>query len=156
MAGSLIGGAQANNQNNRVLAKVDGQSDQQNALIQQLMSGIDRNAYMQQAQGAGDQALGQLSADDASRGLLNSGAHSRVAASTLSDIYQNANAKYQGDRQNAIGMALGARQSLGQAYGQQYNPNPYSGLAPSLSGVGAAGASYLDYLTKNKPPATTG
>lgn len=150
VAGSLIGGARASGQNNQVMGKIDAQNSQQNSLIQQLMSGIDKNAYMAQAGQAGEQAMAQLGADDASKGILSSGAHSRVAAQTLGDIYTNATAKYQADRQNAIGMALGARGNLASSYGQQFNPNPYSGLGPAVSGVGAAGASYLDYLTKSK------
>lgn len=153
-AATAIGsGIAANNRNNAVLGQVNGQNAQQQALIKQLMDGIDKNAYMQQAQGAGQQALGQLSADDASRGLLNSGAHARVGAQTISDIYQQANAKYQTDRQNALGIAMGAHQSLADAYSKQFNPDPYSGVGDAFKGIGTASASYLDYL---KPPAKTG
>ena len=150
VGGSLIGGKMASDRNNQVMGKIDQQNAQQNTLIQQLMSGIDKNAYMAQAGQAGEQAMSQLGADDASKGILSSGAHSRVAAQTLGDIYTNATAKYQSDRQNAMGMALGARGNLASSYGQQFNPNPYSGLGPAVAGVGTAGASYLDYLTKQK------
>ena len=154
VGGSLIGGKMASDSNANVMNKIDGQNAQQNTLIQQLMSGIDKNAYMAQAGQAGEQAMNQLGADDASKGILSSGAHSRIAAQTLGDIYANATAKYQSDRQNAIGMAIGGRSSMSSQYAQQFNPNPYSGLQPAVAGVSSAGATYLDYLEKQKPKAT--
>ena len=80
------------------------------------MAGISPDAYRAQAAQAGETALGQLSANFAQRGMLNSGALTTAGAQTLSRLYTDADARDQQDRMNAIGMALGGQQAIQRQY----------------------------------------
>ena len=136
-------GIQTSNQNNRALAASNAATQQQQALIGQLMAGISPDAYRNQAAEAGQAALGQLSSNFAQRGMLSSGALHTAGAQTLSKLYSDADARYQQDRQNAIGMALNGQASIRGAYDSQVNPSPYGGLGAALGGLGTAAGQYL-------------
>lgn len=147
---ALYSGAQANRRNEQALGQANQATAQQQQLIAQLMGGISPESYRAQAYQDGQSALGQLSSNFAQRGMLSSGALHTAGAQTLSGLYANASAKYQQDRQNAIGMALGGQQAVQRQYGAQINPEPWSGLGAALGGIGTAAGAYLH---NNKPAA---
>lgn len=152
-AATAIGsGINATNRNNQVLGQINGEQNQQQQLLQQMLAGINRGDYMNQAKLDGQEMLGQLAADDGARGMLDSGAHSRLAQSNLAKIYADATSRYDQARQGVYQTAFGAHQQLTDTYGRMFNPDPYSGLGPAVQGISSAGASYLDYLksTPNK------
>lgn len=155
LAGTLYQGHKSEQQNNANLARADQATAAQQQLIGQLMSGINPQAYRDQAAAAGQNALGQLAANFAGRGMLSSGALHTTGAQTLAQLYTDANAKYQQDRINAIGMALGGQQAVQQQWGAHVNPNPYAGLGSALSGIGTAAGQYL-YNQQQKPAQGTG
>lgn len=143
-AATAIGqGIHSSNMNNQAMAASNQATAQQQQLIQNLMAGISPQAYHDQAAQAGQDALSQLSSNFAQRGMLSSGALHTAGAQTLSKLYTDANARYQQDRQNAIGMALGGYGQIRGAYDSQVNPSPYAGLGAALGGMGTAAGSYL-------------
>lgn len=152
---SLWQGNRAEQQNRAAQQQANQATQAQQALIQQLMSGISPQAYQQQAAQAGQQALSQLAANFAGRGMLSSGALHTAGAQTLSQLYTDAQARYQQDRMNAIGMALGGQQAIQQQYAGGINPNPYAGLGSALGAVGMAGGQYL-YNRQATPTPTYG
>lgn len=89
-----------------------GYGAQLGANAQNVLAATDPGVYRQQAQLAGNDALGQLSSQLASRGIASSGTSSRLGASTLSRLYADAAARGQQDRLNAYGISNSA---LGQA-----------------------------------------
>lgn len=153
---SLYSGAQASRRNEQALGQANQATAQQQQLISQLMSGISPEAYRVQAYQDGQSALGQLSSNFAQRGMLSSGALHTTGNQTLSKLYADAGARYQQDRQNAIGMALGGQQQIQAQYGRQINPDPYSGLGASLGAIGTAGGAYLYNNQRNAAPPSTG
>ena len=143
-AATAIGsGIAADRRNQQAQGQANAATAQQQALIQQLMSGISPDAYRNQAAEAGQAALGQLSSNFAQRGMLSSGALHTAGAQTLSKLYSDADARYQQDRQNAIGMALTGQGQIRGAYDSQINPSPYAGLGSALGGLGTAAGQYL-------------
>lgn len=79
-----------------------------------LLSETSPDAYRAQAQLAGSDALDQIGADMASRGLGNSGVAQRTGSSTLSRLYADANVRYNSDRISAGNAASGAFGQAGQ------------------------------------------
>lgn len=154
-ATALYSGNQANRRNEQALGQANQATAAQQQLISQLMSGISPEAYRAQAYQDGQSALGQLSSNFAQRGMLSSGALHTAGNQTLSKLYADAGARYQQDRQNAIGMALGGQQAVQRQYGAQINPDPWSGLGAALGGIGTAAGSYL-YNRQQAAPASTG
>jgi hypothetical protein len=142
-ATSLIGGMRADRQNQQANQQANAATAQQQALIQQLMSGITPDAYRAQAAQAGQGALSQLAANFAGRGMLSSGALHTAGANTLAQLYTDANSKYQQDRMGAYQMALGGQQAIQGQYARQVNPDPYAGLGQSLGAIGLAGGDFL-------------
>lgn len=140
---SLFGGMAADRRNQQALGQANAATQQQQALIQQLMSGINPQAYRDQAALAGQDALSQLASNFAQRGMLSSGALHTAGANALTKLQADAQARYQQDRMGAYQMALGGMQSVGQQYRQGINPDPYNGLGTSLGAFGTAGANYL-------------
>lgn len=140
---SLWQGNQADQRNQQANAQANAATAQQQALIQQLMSGLNPQAYQQQAAQAGNQALSQLAANFGQRGALSSGAFQQAGATTLGQLYSDAQARYQQDQQNAIGMALGGQQAIQRQYAGQVNPDPYAGLGTALGALGTAAGGYL-------------
>lgn len=153
---SLFNGIQTDRRNQEFNNQANAATAQQQALIQQLMSGLNPQAYQQQAAQAGQQALSQLAANYGQRGALSSGAFQQAGATTLGQLYTNAQAQYQQDRQNAIGMALGGQQAIQRQYAGQVNPNPYEGLGASLGAVGTAAGQYLFQNPTGTPTGLTG
>ena len=78
---------------------------------QGMLSETDPGVYRTQASLTGQDALGQLNADLASRGIASSGAGGRLGASTLAKLYSDAAVHGQQDR-------LTARQAAGSMIGQ--------------------------------------
>lgn len=151
---ALYSGSQANRRNEQALGQANAATQQQQQLIWQLMSGLNPEAYRAQAYQDGQSALGQLSSNFAQRGMLSSGALHTTGNATLSKLYADASARYQGDRQNAIGIALGGQQQIQRQYGQQINPDPYAGLGASLGAFGTAAGSYLQNQGSAAPAST--
>lgn len=151
-ATSLFSGIAANNRNNQQIGMANQNMQQQQALIGQLMAGINPQAYQQQAALAGKDAMSQLASDFAQRGMLSSGALGTAGANALTKLQADAAARYQQDRTNAYGMALNARGNMTSQYGQFVNPDPYGGLGQSLGAIGTAAGSYL----AGQQPQTTG
>lgn len=149
---SWLSGHKAEQMNNANLARADQATAAQQQLIGQLMAGITPDAYRAQAQQAGAQALDQLSGQFAGRGMLSSGALHTAGTTTLAKLYTDAAARYQQDRMQAIGMALGGQQAIQQQWGQHINPDPYSGLGQSLAGLGTAAGQYLYNQQKTGTP----
>ncbi|AWN24211.1 hypothetical protein DKM44_14035 [Deinococcus irradiatisoli] len=87
------------------------------------LNDVNPAAFRAQAMLSGNDALGQLGAQMAGRGILSSGATSRLGASTLSRLYANAAAQGQQDRLNAYGISNNAASAAGnlalQGQGQQ-------------------------------------
>lgn len=152
-AASVSNGMRNERMNREYLGRADQAAAAQQELIANLMSGITPDVYRAQAQQAGNAAIDQLSSAYAQRGMLSSGAMHTAGAKTLSELYTNANAVYRQERMNAIGMALGGQQQLNNQWGQRINPDPYSGLSTALSGLGQAGAQYLQ---QNRTATSTG
>lgn len=148
---SLISGNRADQQNQQQIGLAQQSQQRQQALIQQMMAGINPAAYQEQARQASGQAFGQLSSDFASRGLLSSGALYTAGANASNKAYADAGAAYQRDRLQAYGIANGAQQNVTQNYGQFVNPNPYAGLGSSLGALGTAGAAYLSGQQPQQP-----
>lgn len=140
---SLWQGNRAEQQNRAANDQANRATAAQQALIQQLMSGISPEAYRAQAAQAGQSALSQLAANFAGRGMLSSGALHTAGAQTLSQLYTDADARYNQDRMNAFGMALGGQQAIQRQYAGQVNPSPYDGLGAALGAVGMAGGQYF-------------
>ncbi len=86
--------------------------------------------------------------------MLSSGALHTAGAQTLSRLYTDADARYQQDRMNAIGMALGGQQAIQRQYGQQINPDPYAGLGAALGAFGMAGGQFAQQRYGTTYPAT--
>lgn len=147
---TLYSGYRSEQRNNAALAQANQSAAAQQALIQQLMSGISPDAYRAQAAQAGQSSLSDLASNFAQRGMLSSGALHSAGMQSLARLYTDANAAYQRDRMNAIGMALGGQQAIGQQYGQQINPQPYAGLGSALGAAGTAAGQYL--YTHPAPP----
>ena len=157
-AASLYGGYRQDKANQAVNAQAAQSTAAQQQLIGQLMAGISPDAYRAQAAQAGETALGQLSANFAQRGMLNSGALTTAGAQTLSRLYTDADARYQQDRMNAIGMALGGQQAIQRQYAGMVNPNPYEGLGAALGAAGTSAGQLLmaRYGQGTATPATGG
>lgn len=140
---AVYSGVQADKRNQTQIGLANQNMQQQQGLIQQLMSGITPQAYQQQAALAGKDAMSQLASDFAQRGMLSSGALGTAGANALTKLQADAAARYQQDRTNAYGMALNARGNMTSQYGQFVNPDPYGGLGQSLGAIGTAAGSYL-------------
>lgn len=100
-----------------------------------VLSATDPSVYQHQAQLAGNDAMGQLSSQLAGRGILGSGATSRLGASTLSRLYSNAAAQGQQDRLNAFGISNNALSSAGQMSLSQSNSQEAARLNAAQFGL---------------------
>lgn len=155
----LFGGYKADQANQAAQARQDQMYGNMNGLVQQMLSGANPQAYMQQAQTVGQRMLGQVAADQAARGTLQSGTFARTSAEALSQVNADALARAQSDRQQVLGQALSAYGGLAQGYGQRINPNPYGGVGAGLGAVGNGAAWYADWQAKQgaaQPAASTG
>lgn len=139
----MIGGMRADRQNQQANQQANAATAQQQALIQQLMSGINPQAYRDQAAQATNTGLSQLAANFAGRGMLNSGALTTAGANLAGQLQTDAAAKFQQDRMGAYQMALGGQAGIQGQYARQVNPDPYSGLGQSLGAIGLAGGDFL-------------
>lgn len=155
-ATSLYSGYKANQRNQANLNAANGATAAQQALIQNLMSGINPAAYQQQAQMQTQDALGQLSSNFAQRGMLNSGALTTAGMQAAARAQTEAAVRYQQDRMSAYSMALGGQQAVGSQYRQNINPDPYGGFGASLGAVGTAAGQYLMGRYGQATPGTTG
>lgn len=155
-ATSLYGGYRANQANQANLNAANNATAAQQALIQQLMSGINPQAYQQQAQMQTQDALGQLSSNFAQRGMLNSGALTTAGMQAAARAQADAARQYQADRMSAYSMALGGQQAVGQQYRQNINPDPFGGVGASLGAVGTAAGQYLMGRYGQAAPASPG
>ena len=142
LGGSIISGNQASAQNAQQIGLAQQSQQQQQQLIQQLMSGINPAAYQEQARQATMLGQGQIGADFAQRGMLDSGAMYTASANAAGKNYADAQARYQSDRVSAIGAAMGGQNALTRGYGDFVNPNPYAGMQASLGGLGTAAGQY--------------
>ena len=139
---SLYQGYKADQRNQQQIGQAQQSQGQQQALITQMMQGVNPAAYQAQARGASQGALGQIASDFAQRGLNSSGAMYTAGANATNQAYTGAAAQYQHDRMSAYGAAMGGQQAVTQGYGQFVNPDPYGGLGQSLGAIGQAGAAY--------------
>lgn len=155
-ATSLYSGYKADQRNQQALGQANAATAAQQALIQNLMAGINPQAYQQQAQVQTQDALAQLSSNFAQRGMLNSGALTTAGMQAASRAQADAAARYQQDRLSAYSMALGGQQAVGQQYRQNINPDPYAGLGQSLGAIGTAGANFLANRYGAATPGATG
>lgn len=122
-----------------------------NALMgnaQGVLSATDPSHYFAQAREAGNEAMGQLAAQMAGRGILSSGTTSRIGAATLAKLYSEAGARANQDRLNAYGISNNAYGQAGglnlQRAGQQASllgqaGNMQAGLAQGLASLGLQG-----------------
>lgn len=140
---TLWNGARQDRANQATLNQANQATAAQQALIGQLMSGINPEAYRAQAAQSTQDALGQLTSNFAQRGMLNSGALTTAGMQAAARAQTDAMTRLQQDRMSAYGMALGGQQSIGQQYMQRINPDPYAGVGASLGAVGTAAGQYL-------------
>lgn len=142
----------------RAAGSDDGAVDALRANAAGVLSATSPDVYREQARLAGNDAMGQLASQLASRGVASSGASSRLGASTLSRLYADAAARGQQDRLNAYGQSNSALSAAGnmalqrrgmeanlagqlaglEMQGQQHR----AGLAGQLAGLGMQGGQY--------------
>lgn len=133
---SLYQGIQGEQRNREMDARSAQATAAQQALIGKMLGEISPEAYLAQADRAGQGAVSQLMSRFAGNGMLSSGAMHTAGLNALMDARTNALAKYQSDRLGAYGTALGGQQAIHNQYVQGINPNPYSGFSASLGGLG--------------------